>query len=198
MSVSEHDHGSGDERRFPVEARHRLLDERLYRRWDPPGFLERLTLEPGETVADLGCGPGFWTLPLAEAVGPDGRVYAIDASAEMLRTLGERRPPPWVTPRQAELPDTGLPDASVDVAWLASAYHEVPDGRRLAAELRRIVRPGGRVLVLEWRPDGVSESGPPRSHRLQPDDVMAWLREAGFAGARVAWQDDDNYLVEAS
>ena len=51
---------------------------------------------------------------------------------------------------------------------------------------------------MDWRPDADSDQGPPRAHHLTPEQVMAWLRAAGFASARQTWQDADSYLVEAT
>ena len=90
-----------------------------------------------------------------------------------------------------------VPDASVDLAWVACVFHEVEPPERLASELRRVLRPGARVAVLEWRPDAESDQGPPRAHRLTPEQVMAWLRAAGLE-AHETWHDADAYLVEAS
>jgi len=145
----------------------------------------------------LGCGPGFWTLPLAELVGESGHVWAVDVSQELLDALAARNPPLQVRLQRTELPTIDVPDASVDLAWVAFVFHEVDLLENLASELRRVLRLGARVAVLEWRPDAESDQGPPRAHRLTPEQVMAWLRAAGFATARQTWQDADSYLVEA-
>ncbi len=188
---------SHDERRFDPKRQHHLLNSERQAHWNPPRFLARFGLRPGQTVLDLGCGPGFWTLPLAELVGETGQVWAMDASQELLDALAARNPPPQVRLARAELPAIDVPDASVDLAWVAFVFHEVEPPERLASELRRVLRPGARVAVLEWRPDAESDQGPPRAHRLTPEQVMAWLRAAGFA-AHETWHDADAYLIEAS
>jgi ubiquinone/menaquinone biosynthesis C-methylase UbiE len=189
---------SHDERRFDPQHRQRLLDPERQAHWDPLRFLARFGLRPGQTVLDVGCGPGFWTLPLAEWVGETGQVWAVDASQEMLDTLAARNPPPQVRLQRAELPTMNLPDASVDWAWVAFVFHEVEPPERLASELRRVLRPGARTAVLDWRPDAESDQGPPRAHRLTPEQVMASLRAAGMVNARKTWQDADTFLVEAT
>jgi ubiquinone/menaquinone biosynthesis C-methylase UbiE len=189
---------SHDERRFDPQHQHRLLNPERQAHWDPSHFLARLGLRPGQTVLDLGCGPGFWTLPLAELVGESGHVWAVDVSQELLDALAARNPPPQVRLQRTELPMMGVvPDASIDLAWIAFVFHEVDPPENLASELRRVLRLGARVAVLEWRPDAASDQGPPRAHRLTPEQVMAWLRAAGFAATRQTWQDADSYLVEA-
>lgn len=184
------------DKRFDPKRVQVLLDPDRLAKWDPPRFLKRFGIQPGQTVLDLGSGPGFWTLPLAEIVGPAGEVWALDVSRELLDALAERKPPAHVRLLHSELPKIALPDATVDFAWIASVFHEVEPAEELAAELRRVVRPAGRVAVLEWRPDASGEGGPPREHRVGPDQVIARLQAAGFAEPKQTWQDADNFLVE--
>jgi ubiquinone/menaquinone biosynthesis C-methylase UbiE len=185
------------ERRFDPRKRALLLDPARWAKWDPPRLLAVLHLQPGETVVDLGCGPGFWTLPLAELVGPDGIVWALDASPEMLEALADRQPPPWVRLLRSELPRIELPDASVDAAWGAFIVHEVEPLDALMRELHRVLRPGGRVGLLDWRPDAAHEEGPPRDHRLPPEIVRQALEAAGFHILPTDWQHEDAYLIRA-
>ncbi len=186
-----------NDKRFDPRRQHTLLNSDRLAKWDPPRFLARFGLQPGQTVLDLGSGPGFWTLPLAEIVGSTGWVWAVDGSQELLDALAARNPPPQVHLVLSELPQIALPDTSVDLAWVAFVFHEVEPPEQLTAELRRVVRADGRVAVLEWRPDAESEAGPPRAHRVRPDQVIARLQADGFVRAAQTWQDADNFLVEA-
>ncbi len=185
------------DRRFDPHKSRVLLDAQRLAHWDPPHFLARFGLKPGQTIVDLGCGPGFWTLPLAEIAGPEGVVWALDASRELLDALAQRNPPPQVRLRLTELPVVDLPDASVDFIWAAFVFHEVTPAQRLAGEIRRLLGPQGRVAILEWRPDALGQSGPPRRHRLLADQVTGCLKTAGFPNATSTWQDEDTYLIEA-
>jgi ubiquinone/menaquinone biosynthesis C-methylase UbiE len=171
-----------------------LISEEREARWKPREFLSRFHLPVDARVADLGCGPGFWTMPLAEIVGAHGVVWALDVSQDMLDALQARHPPPQVRLMRTELPHVDLPDAATDFIFAAFVLHEVPDLAVMSKELLRI---GGRVAVLEWRPDAVSEAGPPRPERLWSQDLLAVLKSAGFRRAQQIWQDDDNYLIEA-
>ncbi len=185
-----------DERRFDPRRKGFLLSPEREERWDPRRFLDRFGLQPGQAVLDLGSGPGFWTLPLAQIVGPEGKVWALDVNQELLDDLAARNPPPQVELLRSDLPHIGLSDGSVDFAWAAFVFHEVESPEVFAAELRRVVKPAGRVAVLDWRPDAVDEAGPPRHHRLRPEQVVAWLQQAGFPDPSQRWQDGDNYMVE--
>lgn len=186
---------SNNDKRFNPEKRHGLLGEERQARWNPPQFLRQFGLQPGQTALDLGCGPGFWTLPLAEIVGPTGKVWALDVSQEMLDTLAEQQPPAHVIPVLGELPEIGLETAVTDFIWSAFVYHEV-DGD-LPAEMLRVSRPGGQVAILEWRPDAADQSGPPGDHRVWPDQVKLALERVGFTQVTEAWRDANAYVVTA-
>jgi SAM-dependent methyltransferase len=68
----------------------------------------------------------------------------------------------------------------VDWIWAAFVFHEVTPPEILARELRRLLKDTGTLAVLDWRPDAVTEAGPPRRHRLSVEQVTKYLREAGF------------------
>ena len=186
---------SNHDKRFDPQKRHGLLSEERQARWNPPQFLQQFALRPGQAALDLGCGPGFWTLPLAEIVGPTGKVWALDVSQEMLDTLVEQQPPAHVIPILGELPQIGLETAVADFIWTAFVYHEV-DGD-LAAEMLRVSRPGGQVAILEWRPDAADQSGPPGDHRVWSDEVKQALTQVGFTEAVEAWRDANAYVITA-
>lgn len=115
----------------------------------------------------------------------------------MLDALAERRPPPTVRPLRSELPHIDLPDASVD--WIRGAFvvHEVEPLDALMAELRRVLRPGGQVALLDWLPRRAASDGPPPHDRLSPATVAEALQSAAFEVTPQNWQHEDGYLIEA-
>ncbi|MHB0876313.1 MAG: class I SAM-dependent methyltransferase [Anaerolineae bacterium] len=196
-SSERHGEAGDDNGRFDSRCWPGLLDERRWQRWQPPQMLRQAGVAIGQTALDLGSGPGFWTLPLAEIVGESGLVWALDSSDEMLAVLAGREPPAQVRLLRADLPAIPLPEASVDFVWAAFVFHEVAPPEALAAEARRVLRREGRLAVLEWRPDAAGEAGPPRPHRLAAARVTDVLRQAGFAAVAQRWSDPDNYLLVA-
>lgn len=184
-----------EEHRFNPQHAHKLLNEQRQARWMPAQFLARLQIGAGQKVLDVGSGPGFWTLPLAELVGATGVVWALDVSQELLDMLAARQPPDHVRLLRSELPHIDLPDNSVDFIWNAFVAHEVAPLEAHVHEMRRV---GNRVAILDWRPDAVGESGPPRDHRLKPQSVIDALLANGFRSAAQTWQDDDTFLIEAT
>jgi ubiquinone/menaquinone biosynthesis C-methylase UbiE len=186
-----------DDRRFDHRKMDMLMGADRQARWNPSAFINRFDIHPGVSVLDLGSGPGFWTFPFAEKVGAQGAVWALDVSREMLDELARRNPPRQVHLLQSELPKIDLPDASFDLIWTAFVFHEVTPPQKLAEEIFRVVKAEGAAAVLDWRPDAVGESGPPRHHRLSVEQVSGYLRQAGFQSVEKTWQDDDAYLIEA-
>lgn len=186
-----------DNRRFDPQKKGMLVDPERLARWNPTHLLQLAGLQTAQAALDLGCGPGFWTLPMAEIVGKNGQVIALDASPEMLRSLAAQSPPAHVSLMQGELPVISLPDASVDFIWAALVFHEVTPAALLAREARRVLRPGHRLAILEWRTDAASSMGPPRGHRLSPEQMRTCLLSAGFQEFHLLWQDDDTYLASA-
>lgn len=189
---------SNHDRRFDPKNHAVLSNAEREARWLPVRLLGSLGIQPSQTALDLGCGPGFWTLPLAEIVGAQGIVWALDVSQEMLDALAQRHPPAQVRPLLSELPQINLPASSVDWIWGAFVVHEVEPLAGLMNEMRRVLRPGGRIGVLDWRPDAVHDDGPPRHHRLDAEMVRRALRENGFQLLPVAWEHEDAYLILAA
>jgi len=186
------------ERLFRPERAHKLDDpERL--KWLPPDGVVRKIARPGLRVADVGAGTGYFALPLARAVLPGGRVFAIDMQPEMLQLLRARVPPDLpVVLVEGEATRTTLRDGSVDVVLLANVWHELDDHAAALAEASRILAPGGRVVILDWRKDVEQPPGPPLEHRIPPSEV------AGTA-ERHGWRVDPseaigayNYLIVAT
>jgi ubiquinone/menaquinone biosynthesis C-methylase UbiE len=152
-------------------------------------------------VADIGAGTGYFALPIARAVVPDGRVLAVDMQPEMLALLRERVGDLPITPVHGEATKTTLRDASVDLVLLANVWHELDDQDAALAETRRILRPSGRIAILDWRPDveqKEEQPGPPNDHRIAPQQVEERLRENGWRVESSAAVGVYHYMVLAT
>lgn len=128
--------------------------EAMYRTSDIVGqqqeVLRLLALSPGERVLDIGSGPGQQTAQLAAAVGLSGSVCGIDSSESMLAIARERcRGKPWVEFRLASATEIPLENNSVDVAVCTQVYEYVAEIEAALSELHRVLRPGGRALILD-------------------------------------------------
>jgi ubiquinone/menaquinone biosynthesis C-methylase UbiE len=127
-------------------------------------------LREGMTCVDLGCGTGIFAVPMAEIVSKTGKVYGVDDSAELLAYLRSKKPPSQLELLQKDVRDTGLGGGIADFCLLAFILHEVKDPEVLVAEAYRLLKPGGRVMVAEWRPDAEGK-GPPKNIRLAEETV---------------------------
>ncbi len=169
--------------KFDPSRAERLLSEERASALPPEDVLALLGAQPGHVVVDVGCGPGFFALPLARRVGPEGRVLALDIIPEMLARLRDRlavegvKNVEPVLSKEARLP---LPSASCDRALLVNLLHELANPAGLLAEVARVLRPGGRGLAVDWAPRP-SPTGPPLDVRVPPARAGEWLRTAGLA-----------------
>lgn len=167
---------------FDPANRHRLLSEDRYRAMPPDSILDRLPLHPADTIADIGCGPGFFTLPLAERV-LQGMVYAIDVAPQMLDMVTERAAAAGIGNIQTRLANDSVLDlspASLDGALLGQVYHEFPDRVAYLRQLAALVRPGSWLALLDWEVRQNPGGGPPLEHRIAPDTAASELAAAGW------------------
>ena len=150
--------------------------------WQKPDqVVAALGLGKGQTACDIGSGPGYFTLRLARAVGPDGFVYAVDVEARMLQALRERLEKVRlrnVAPVLAMAEDPLLPPGVCDLVLVVDTYHHFPDRSRYLKRLRRSLKPRGRIVNIDYhrRP---TPMGPPLDHRVARD---VFLEEAAGAG----------------
>jgi protein-L-isoaspartate O-methyltransferase len=120
----------------------------------PELLLSALKIKPGETVADIGAGTGYYTRRLAKLVGDKGLVYAVDIQQEMLELLTNKMASleiKNVKPVLGELTDPKLPAASTDLALMVDVYHEFDHPYEMAQALCRALKPGGRLVFVEFR-----------------------------------------------
>jgi arsenite methyltransferase len=120
--------------------------------------VEMLELQPREHVLDIGSGPGFLACEMAVVVGEEGSVHGIDPSDSMLAIAAHRERDPGAAPtefRKGDAIDLPYPDASFDAVVSTQVYEYVEDMAAALAEARRVLRPGGRLLVLDTDWDSV-------------------------------------------
>ena len=117
----------------------------------PEDVVAALAIEPGDTVADLGAGEGYFLPYLSDAVGSDGTVYAVDVDAEIVRELAERFPPDSTNVKATlgELDDPKLPAESLDLVLIVNTYHHIEDRPAYFRRLQAGLGAGGRVAVIE-------------------------------------------------
>jgi predicted methyltransferase len=149
----------------------------------PDEVIRTMGLADGDTVADIGCGTGYFSRPMARAVAPTGRVYAVDIQSQMLRLLEERLEDEGLTNVEPVLgtnDDPNLPAESVDWILLVDVYHEFQQPKAMLAKMREALKPDGRVALLEYRLEGLSAVHIKADHRMSPEQVLREWQPAGF------------------
>ncbi len=165
--------------------------------WQQPSrVVDSLDLAPGDVVADLGSGGGYFTFYLAEAVGPRGRVYAVDIAEDMndrLEQLASERGADNVSVVLAALDDPKLPEP-VDLVFTSNSYHHIenrPDYFRRAA---RYLKSGGRIAILDYKQEGLFQFF--FRHASDDELVKNEMREAGYSlVAEHDWLERQHLLI---
>jgi SAM-dependent methyltransferase len=159
-----------------LERSERMVEE------EPEKALDALGTLTGLTVADVGAGSGYFTVRLAARVGDKGHVYANDLQPEMLKMLAARlvrEETSNVTLVQGAADDSRLPAASIDLALMVDVYHELSEPQKILRTLRSALRPGGRLVLLEYRKE--DPSVPIRiDHKMTVGEAKMELEAEGF------------------
>ena len=161
--------------------------------WQKPDqIMDALHVAEGSTVADIGAGAGWFTMRLAQRVGPNGVVYAQDVERLMLEAIKRRVSREGlqnVEPRLGSGSNPNLPDGALDAALVVDAYQEVEDRVALLRNLARALKPTGRIGIVSWKP-GRGGPGPDPSERVERSVIEA---DAAAAGLRVLASENLTY-----
>lgn len=121
--------------------------------WQQPDkVIAALNLHPGEIVADLGSGGGYFTFKLAKAVAPSGKVYAVDVDEDMIELISKRLKEESGNNFETILAaptDPRLPQTGVDLVFTVNTYHHIADRSAYFANARKYLRPGGRIAIID-------------------------------------------------
>jgi ubiquinone/menaquinone biosynthesis C-methylase UbiE len=186
-------------RKFDI-AQAQKLDNSERLRWNnPQEIVEAARIPPGARVAEIGCGTGWFTFQIEEAVRPRGMVYALDMQPAMLQILRAKRDN-WE--RILTLPcsenEFELDAAEVDVVFHANTLHECEEPEKHLNEVWRVLKPGGRLIVIEWHwANEESLPGPPNTLRLEVATTQQLLKQIGFDVQETYDVGIYHYLIQA-
>jgi len=159
-----------------------LVRESRQREEDCRRLIEELDVRPGQTVADLGCGNGFYTLKLARQTGPRGKVYAVDIQQELLDMLRRRAREAGIkniVAVQGTATDPRLPENSLDLVLLVDVYHEFSHPEAMLRALRKSLKPTGRVALAEFRAEDPEVPIKPL-HKMSKRQILKEFTANGF------------------
>ena len=153
----------------------------------PDVALRVLNIPKGASVADIGAGSGYMTVRLAARVGPTGRVFANDVQPQMLDILARRLADKRianVTMVQGTFDDPKLPPASVDLELMVDVYHELSQPQAMLRHLREALKPGGRLVLLEYRKEDPTIPIRPE-HKMSVAEAKLEVEAEGFTLSKV-------------
>lgn len=159
-----------------------LTRESRDREEDCNKLLRELKLQPGQTICDMGCGNGFYTMRIAKRIGAKGVIYAVDIQPEMLSMLSERAKADRVHNIKLLLGtvvDPQLPAESCDMILCVDVYHEFSHPEQMLAAMRKALKPAGRLVLVEFRAEDPQVPIKPE-HKMSKEQVLKELPPNGF------------------
>jgi SAM-dependent methyltransferase len=187
-----HGHGHGHELNEHGYRGHRFDDPAAWTTefesaertaWQQPdAVIASLALRPDVKIADLGAGTGYFAVRFAAAAST-GKVYAVDIEPRMVEWLGTRASNEGITNLvavQGATNDPQLPEA-VDVVFMCNVFHHLADPSAYFQAVAGSLRPGGRVVIVDFRIDNPDDApGPPAAMRMSPQDITSRMQAAGY------------------
>lgn len=169
--------------------------------WQRPAeVIEHMKIAPGSVVADLGTGTGYFVGWLSRAVGPSGKVLALDVEPKMIEFVTQRAAQQRlsnVEPRQVAADDPGLAAGSVARVLIVDTWHHIDERGLYARKLAAALAPGGEVWIVDFTAD--SDIGPPAGYRVSPEQAVSELEAGGLQAEIVQGETlPKQYIVRGS
>jgi len=166
--------------KFDDPARYaKSFDDPAREAWQMPGrVIDALQLKSGMTVADIGAGTGYFSTRLARVPGVS--VYAVDIEPKMIDYLKQRAQKEQLSNVTAVLAGAASPNLPqpVDVILVVDTYHHLPNRPVYFSELKKSLRPGGRIAIVDFRKE--APDGPPAHFRFTPQQIQDEMKQAGY------------------
>lgn len=152
----------------------------------PHEVLTALSLKPGEVIADIGAGSGYFTFPIAHHLGPEGKVYAVDVSPDMILHLNRRIRDLKTTNVVSVLADPDdplLPEQSVNRFFICDVWHHVENPSKYLGMIKKVLKPGGQVIMIDFQKKELP-FGPPMEMKIARKDLIKQMESNGFRLAK--------------
>ncbi|MFT4571742.1 MAG: arsenite methyltransferase [Hyphomicrobiaceae bacterium] len=166
--------------------------------WQQPDrVVAALAIRPGATIADIGSGAGYFTLRLAQATGPSGRVYAIDLDRSDLQLLVDEAARRGLSNVSGIVGTTGEPrlkPSSIDLVFTANTYHHIDGTVAYFRSLRRALKPGGKLVIIDLDRRSFGRKNTP--HAIARDRILGEMNTAGYRlAAEHRFLEKQSFLV---
>ena len=162
----------------------------------PDQILETLALRPGQNVADIGAGGGYFSLRFADAVGRKGKVYAVDVNPGFLEFVKDSATKKGVNNVETILAAEDrvtLPKKTLNLIFVRNAYHHLPSRAEYFRNLKGLLKPGGRVAIVEYKRGGRFNFRRIFGHYVPKENIVKEMEEAGYR-----LKSDINLLLKQS
>jgi ubiquinone/menaquinone biosynthesis C-methylase UbiE len=166
---------------------------------NPEAILVEIGLKAGFIFADIGCGSGFFALPAARMVGKRGKVYGLDTNAHAISSLKEQAAREGLNNlhvRIGRAEETIICERCADIVFFGIALHDFQDPPKVLTTARRIIKPTGKLIDLDWKKESM-ELGPPLRIRFSEETAASLIEEAGFKVETIKDSGLYHYLVIA-
>ena len=183
-------------KKFPVKRLEELTNSERSKIIDPLTIFGLLPMRVYHHIADIGCGPGYFSIPLAKYAF-DGKIYAVDVQQKMLDALEEHTREvrlsnvSLVLSKESKIP---IDDDSIDGAILVNSLHESSKPADLLKETIRLLRKGSWAAIIDWRKEKM-EVGPPVAARLARETAVKFAEAAGFRVQSVYDLNEWEYII---
>jgi len=156
----------------------------------PDAVVENMELKPTDVVADIGAGSGYFTFRIAPKI-PEGKIYAVDIQDAMLNFItlrAQSKKLKNVVAHKGEIQDTKLPENAIDMAFMVDAYHEFSHPREMMESIVKALKPGGRLILLEYRGEDPNVPIKPLHKMTQ------WQAKREMAAVGLEWKETRDFL----
>lgn len=149
----------------------------------PEEVVKRLELKPGNTIADIGAGTGYFTRLFAAAVGPEDKTIGLDIEPSMVEYMKEDAKKRGLTNYEAMVvkpDDAGLPPQSVDVIFICNTYHHIEDRVIYLKRLAGALKPNGRIVIVDFYKKPLPVGPQSVAHKISEEEVKKEFKQAGY------------------
>ncbi len=181
------------------KRRFRAIDPERKAWQDPEKIFRTIGLSKSMVFIDVGCAEGYFALPAARQVGPDGKVYAVDINADAVRVLSEQAANEGLSNLSADVKtaeETIVCNGCADIVFFGIDLHDFADPERVIKNAKQMLKPDGKLIDLDWKNESM-EFGPPLAKRFSIDKAKGMMEAAGFRVHSVEDSGPYHYLIIA-
>jgi len=184
-----------DEKKFDPRKLKKLNNPERLKDIPPDLLWRKLAMAETDVLVDIGAGTAFFSIAFLQDAHPS-KVYACDLSDVMIDWMKENIVPqyPRIIPVKAEEHSIPLDDAVADLVFMINLHHELEDPLLTLREASRLLKPGGKILIVDWKKEDMPE-GPPTHIRCLPEEVMEQSAKAGFHDVQILTELPKHFAV---